>query len=234
MSRPRVSHLAIGCAALAVLTTGCSLSGMGPSKEAERTYTVDGTVSSVAARTSGGSIEVVPVDAGGPVKVTEKYSYTGSKPHPDHSLKDGRLSLKAASCKDMGDRCTVSYRVRVPRGTDVDLHTSGGDITVSGMSGSVAAETSGGDITLDDSAARTAKVRTSGGDVTAGFTKVPDDVSGRTSGGDVTIRLPKGSYAVDASTSGGNRKVSVTTDASAAHKVAAHTSGGDVSVVPAS
>ncbi|MFC9230005.1 DUF4097 family beta strand repeat-containing protein [Streptomyces decoyicus] len=231
MARLRVPHLVLSCAALTVLTTGCSLSGYGPTKDAERTYTVRGTVTALSATTHGGNIEVVPVDAGGSVKVTEKYVYNDRKPNPEHGVKDGRLTLKAADC-GMGRKCEVNYRVLLPRNASVDLRTSGGDITVRGAAGGIAAETSGGDITVADSAARTAKAKTSGGDVDLALSTAPDEVSGRTSGGNVTIRLPKGSYAVNATTSGGTRKVSVPTDEGSAHKVTARTSGGDVSVVP--
>ncbi|MFE6742058.1 DUF4097 family beta strand repeat-containing protein [Streptomyces tubercidicus] len=231
MARPRTSHLVLSCAALSVLMTGCSLTGFGPDKKAERTYTVHGKVSALSATTHGGDIEVVPVAAGGSVKVTEKYVYNDRKPSPAHEVKGGRLTLEAEDC-GMGRRCSVAYRVLLPRDASVDLRTSGGDITVRGATGGIAAETSGGDITVEDSTARRAKARTSGGDVDLALSSAPDEVSGRTSGGDVTIRLPKGSYAVDARTSGGSSKVSVPTDKSSAHKVTARTSGGDVSVRP--
>ncbi|MEU5207962.1 DUF4097 family beta strand repeat-containing protein [Streptomyces sp. NPDC020742] len=231
MARLRAPHLALSCAALTVLVTGCSLAGFGPTKEAQRTYTVQGKVTSLAATTHGGNIEVVPVAAGGSVKVREKYRYNDQKPTPAHGLKDGRLTLKAEEC-GMGRTCEVDYRVLLPRDASLDLHTSGGDVTIHGTSGSITAETSGGNITVADSTARRTKVKTSGGDVEVALTAAPDEISGRTSGGDVTIRLPKGSYAVDASTSGGDSKVSVPNDPHSAHKVTAHTSGGDVSVLP--
>lgn len=231
MARLRTSHLVLSCAALSVLTTGCSLTGFGPDKKAERTYTVHGKVTALSATTHGGDIEVVPVGAGGSVKVTEKYVYNDRKPSPAHGVKGGRLTLTAEDC-GMGLRCSVAYRVLLPRDASVDLRTSGGDITARGATGGIAAETSGGDITVEDSTARRATARTSGGDVDLALSSAPDEVSGRTSGGNVTIRLPKGSYAVDATTSGGNSKVSVPTDKSSAHKVTARTSGGDVSVMP--
>ncbi|MEU9122350.1 DUF4097 family beta strand repeat-containing protein [Streptomyces sp. NPDC048506] len=229
MARLRASHLVLPCAALTVLITGCSLSGYGPTKSAQRTYSVDGTITALTATTHGGNIDVVPVDAGGKVRVTEKYRYNDSKPTPAHEVEDGRLTLKAEDC-GMGRRCEVDYRVLLPRNASVSLHTSGGNITVRGTAGRIDAETSGGDITVADSTARTTKARTSGGDVDLALSAAPDEVSGRTSGGDVTIRLPKGSYAVDASTSGGTSKVSVPTDKRSAHKVTARTSGGDVRV----
>ncbi|UQA95553.1 DUF4097 family beta strand repeat-containing protein [Streptomyces halobius] len=231
MARLRATHLVLSCGALTVLLTGCS--GFGPTKKGQRTYTVDGKVTALSATTQGGNIEIVPIADGGSVKVTEKYAYSDdNKPSPDHSVKDGRLTLKAEECEGFTrSSCLVNYKVLLPRSASVDLHTSGADITIRGTSGAIAAETSGGDITVEDSAARKAEVETSGGDVDVALTRVPDEVSGQTSGGDVTIRLPKGSYAVDASTSGGDRTVSVPTDDRSAHKVTAETSGGDVSVV---
>ncbi|MFI1156816.1 DUF4097 family beta strand repeat-containing protein [Streptomyces sioyaensis] len=231
MARLRAPHLLLSGAALAVLVVaGCSLPDYGPTKSAQRTYSVPGTVGALSATTHGGNIEIVPVDAGGSVRVTEKYRYNDRKPTPAHTVKDGRLTLKAAEC-GMGRRCEVDYRVLLPRTASVDLHTSGGDITIRGTKGQIAAETSGGDVTVTDSAARTVRARTSGGNVDLALAAAPDEVAGRTSGGNVTIRLPKGAYAVDAATSGGHRKVSVPTDGRSAHKVTARTSGGDVSVV---
>ncbi|MFJ9617772.1 DUF4097 family beta strand repeat-containing protein [Streptomyces noursei] len=230
MARLRAAHLVLPCVALTLLTTGCSLVWTGSLKSAQQTYGVDGTISALSATTHGGDIEIVPVEAGVPVKVTEKYKYDEAKPQTTHTVKNGRLTLDSEDCPS-GRHCEVGYRVLLPRNASVDLHTSGGDVTVRGASGGITAETSGGNITIEDTKTRTAKVKTSGGDVEMSLGAVPDEVSGRTSGGNVTIRVPKGTYAVDAGTSGGSRKVSVTTDEGSAHKISAQSSGGDVSVL---
>ncbi|KIZ18494.1 DUF4097 family beta strand repeat-containing protein [Streptomyces natalensis] len=233
MARLRSFPLVVFGAALAVGGSLTACSAFGPTQRAQRTYTVDDKITALTATTHGGNIEIVPIAAGGKVKVTEKYEYNDTKPHPAHTVENGRLTLEAADCSGSGERCSVAYRVLLPRKASVDLHTSGGDITVRGTSGAISAETSGGDVTVADSTARTAEVKTSGGDVDVTMASAPDKLSGQTSGGDVTIRLPKTSYAVDASTSGGTRKVSVPTDGGSAHKITARTSGGDVSVEPA-
>ncbi|MFE7315519.1 DUF4097 family beta strand repeat-containing protein [Streptomyces sp. NPDC057555] len=230
MARLRAVHLVLPCAALTLLTTGCSLVVGGPLKSAQQTYGVDGTIRTVSATTYGGDIEIVPVDAGVPVKVTEKFKYNEAKPKTTHTVNDGRLTLTSEDCS-IGHHCEVGYRVLLPRNASVDLHTSGGDVTVRGAAGGIAAETSGGTITVENTTARTVKLKTSGGDVKATLDAVPDDASARTSGGDITLRVPKGSYAVDAGTSGGDRTVSVPTDEGSAHKISARTSGGDVSVL---
>ncbi|MFI1798933.1 DUF4097 family beta strand repeat-containing protein [Streptomyces sp. NPDC020379] len=231
MARRLVPLVVLSCAAAAVLTAGCSVID-GPTKRAERTYTLDGEVKVVDAATNGGSITVVPMEGSGPARVTEKYEYSSQEPDPRHSLKDGRFTLERDDCGGSDHRCTVNVEVLVPRTAAVDLRTSGGNITVRGTSGEIAAHTSGGDVIIEDSAARKATARTSGGNVTATFTRVPDSVDGRTQGGDVRIHVPRDSYAVEASTQGGTRKVTVPTDDRSAHGIKAHTQGGDVTVSP--
>lgn len=232
MARRLVPLAVLSCTAAAVLTAGCSMID-GPTKKAERTYTLDGEVKVVDAATNGGNITVVPMEgSGGPVRVTEKYEYSSKKPDPRHSLKDGRFTLERDDCGGSNHRCTVNVEVLVPRTVAVDLRTSGGNITVRGTSGEIAAHTSGGDITIEDSAAKKATARTSGGTVTATFTRVPDAVDGRTQGGDVEIHVPRDSYAVEASTQGGTREVTVPTDDRSTHAIKAHTQGGDVTVSP--
>lgn len=234
MARHRTSTLALAFAAVtaAVLVTGCSM-GDGPVKKAERTYTVDGKVTTVDVATHGGEITILPATGGdGKVRVTERYEYSDAKPDPEHRLENGKFSIDKATCAGaLHGRCTVSVEVYAPRTADLRLSTTGGNITVRGTSGTVAADTRGGNVTLEDCASRTAAAHTKGGDVIATFTAAPDSVDGRTSGGDVRIRLPKGTYAVEASTAGGNREVGVASDAGSPHKVTARSQGGDVRVL---
>ncbi|MGK5640353.1 DUF4097 family beta strand repeat-containing protein [Streptomyces sp. URMC 126] len=230
--RNRTSLLALSGAALsaALLVTGCSLDD-GPTKKAERTYTVRGKVTVIEARSLGGDITVRPLAEGTDmVRVTERYEYSGSKPNPEHGLSDGRFSIGKADCGGSARRCTVHLTVLAPPSVAVDLKTTGGDIAVRGTSGGVEAESSGGNVRVEDSASRSVRAHTQGGDVTATLTSVPDTVDGRTQGGDVRIRVPKGSYAVEATTQGGDRKVTVPSTDGAPHRIKAHTQGGNVSV----
>jgi hypothetical protein len=130
------------------------------------------------------------------------------------------------------------FEVVLPVEFNVDIGTSGGDISVTELTGKVDLKTSGGDIDLVRiDGIVTAK--TSGGDVTVSENK--QSVAIKTSGGDVKISDVMG--AVDAVTSGGdisvenNRaKVSVKTSGgdielkNIGAEVDAHTSGGDITV----
>lgn len=136
----------------------------------------------------------------------------------------------------------VSFEVTVPRQFNLDLGTSGGDITVASLAGEVRARTSGGDlkfdridgdldagtsggdITLNEGTAR-AKLHTSGGDIS--LNSVVRLVRASTSGGDVRAAIT-GPIREDTmlSTSGGNVDVQVAPDTG--FHLDASTSGGDV------
>lgn len=122
---------------------------------------------------------------------------------------------------------------------NLDLSTSGGDITVGDLQGSVKAQTSGGDlrfariggdltgttsggdIDLQESSAR-ARLSTSGGDITIDRANGPTEVS--TSGGN--IRISSVRELISASTSGGDIHAEI--DGTLTRDTALSTSGGNV------
>jgi len=111
----------------------------------------------------------------------------------------------------------VDFTVTVPTNYNVDLKTSGGDVTVDDLQGKVHARTSGGDIKLGkisgdidagtsggnvklEEGSATVKLGTSGGDVKVGRAVGPTDLE--TSGGNIDIKSVENT--LHASTSGGN------------------------------
>jgi DUF4097 and DUF4098 domain-containing protein YvlB len=114
---------------------------------------------------------------------------------------------------------SARFYINVPSEFNLDVGTSGGDISVVGsIEGTVVASTAGGDIEVDD-VDGDIKLRTSGGDVTAG--NVGGDARLGTSGGDVKIGDVGGSLAVG--TSGGD-----ITAGEVKKDLGAGTSGGDI------
>ena len=112
----------------------------------------------------------------------------------------------------------VRFVVTVPSRYNVQLHTSGGDIRVGDLEGSVHCKTSGGDI-------ETARIsgpvdaRTSGGDVKVASASGPIDL--HTSGGSIDIKRAAGDLR--ARTSGGSISID-----DALGSVNAETSGGSI------
>lgn len=136
---------------------------------------------------------------------------------------------------------TVSFEVTVPKNFNLNLNTSGGNITVASLSGNVHARTSGGDlefaridgdidagtsggnISLKEGTAR-ALLRTSGGDIAIDRAGGPTDVS--TSGGNIKINSV--AQLISATTSGGNVKATLTE--AIKQDTLLSTSGGDVRI----
>jgi len=136
---------------------------------------------------------------------------------------------------------TVSFVVTVPKNFNLNLNTSGGDIDIASLRGSVRARTSGGDlkfaridgdidagtsggdITITEGTAR-AKLHTSGGDIEVDRAGGPTEVS--TSGGDVELRSV--AQLISATTSGGDVRAVITEPLK--QDALLSTSGGQVSV----
>jgi hypothetical protein len=110
-----------------------------------------------------------------------------------------------------------------------DLISGGGDITATGLTGTADLDSGGGDIIASGVTDPDVTARSSGGDITLTFTKIPRDVQVSSGGGDIEIVVPSGSYQVNATGDGGN--VSSFPDDSAARDViTADSGGGDITI----
>ena len=131
------------------------------------------------------------------------------------------------------------YTFKVPASFNIDLNTSGGDVSANRITGNVKVDTSGGDLTFDQIHGDL-HADTSGGDITA------KDIEGKTdldtSGGRVEVTGGRGNLSLD--TSGGNvtvlNRVGDTKVSSSGGKLRlgnisgkldAETSGGSVSAI---
>lgn len=110
------------------------------------------------------------------------------------------------------------YSVKVPKSFTLDLRTSGGDIAIANLIGTIEGKTSGGDIKLTD-VKGLADVSTSGGDMD--FLNVSGKIDASTSGGNIKVQKCNGNLAFK--TSGGDINIK-----SADGKIFAETSGGDI------
>ncbi len=213
-----------------------------------------------------GDIEVVGTEAS---EVTMEVTVEGSKKQVEkfdvayqqegNTVRiTGRAEKKYFRLFD-SDRISVEYVIHLPSKFNLMLETSGGNIMVQNVEGKLKGRTSGGDLDLDDLNG-TITMETSGGNIslrnttgelwaeTSGGNIIGDRVSGathvETSGGNITFRDSDGKlYAstsggdirvsladnkgIDVSTSGGNITVSLPKSITA--DIQAESSGGDVS-----
>lgn len=112
------------------------------------------------------------------------------------------------------------YYISVPQKFNLDINTSGGDITVDNLDGELDLNTSGGDIQLSKIKGKI-DFRTSGGDIDLRNIDAP--MRGRTSGGDIDLADLKG--IANVRTSGGSIRLT-----RAANEVIISTSGGDIDI----
>jgi len=188
--------------------------------------------------TQGGDIKVVTADVAEVHVVARQVIRTDSETEADELLKGLQFRLEqqgndvVAEAKYEREKgfhwknwppVSVDYTVTVPRAYNLDLNTSGGDIDVGSVQGTVKARTSGGDlkfakidgsiegrtsggnIRLEEGTA-TAKLHTSGGDIYVGRAGGPTAVS--TSGGN--IKLESVEELLSATTSGGDIAANIT------------------------
>jgi len=152
-----------------------------------------------------------------------------------------RYEKKAVNWFGSWPPVSVSYTVTVPREFNLDLRTSGGDVEVGSVKGTVKARTSGGDlkfakiegsveghtsggnVRLEEGTAK-ANLHTSAGDIFVGRAGGPTSVT--TSGGN--IKLESVEELVSASTSGGDIRATITGPIKQDTEL--HTSGGQVVV----
>lgn len=119
-----------------------------------------------------------------------------------------------------GSNLQAKFDIMVPRKFELDISTSGGDITVGNLNGNKNLHTSGGDIELSVTEGYL-KAETSGGDIK--LYKQNGNTSIETSGGDIIIKENYGD--VNGSTSGGDINADVRNG-----KVSLETSGGDITL----
>lgn len=112
----------------------------------------------------------------------------------------------------------VKYEVKLPASYNAAIKTSGGDIKIYDLDGTIKFETSGGDITLINTKGYT-NLSTSGGDIKLENTR--GDVKMSTSGGDIQVHNFNGN--LKASTSGGDMTLE-----GRGGSVEASTTGGDI------
>lgn len=113
----------------------------------------------------------------------------------------------------------VRFEIRIPTRFNLDLDTSGGDISVSGsLTGDVEGRTSGGDIEIDDVDGVVA-VKTAGGHIRGG--NVGGNATFQTSGGDIEVEQVLGQ--VELKTAGGDISVG-----EVGQSLKASTAGGDI------
>lgn len=231
-------------AVTAVALGGC---GFGPRSTATDTATIGAAdaaeITSVRLDLEAGSVTLRGDAGASEVSIERTLDYTGSLPGGQtHRVEDGVLVLSGC-----GRRCSANYSVDLPAGLPVtgetshgsivldstgrvDVRTSNGSLTLSGIDAKIDARTSNGAITGTRLGGTDGVVvETSNGSIDLSLAS-PQDVRATTDNGRVLLTVPEGGYRVHAQTDLGGTDVSVPDDPDAEFELAATSSNGRVTV----
>jgi DUF4097 and DUF4098 domain-containing protein YvlB len=225
---PNLHRLATACALLGAFTAAASAK---IERTVEKSFQVQPGVH-LTVSTYGGEIRVDPSSDSVVKVVAKEHFHAGSEAEADEIMQKVDLTIEQRGNEVVATAVSrntagfhfgwshdvhIDFIVTVPASASVNLKTSGGDIEVGDLGGSVRAHTSGGEIKLGkivgdidasssggdvelDEGHGAVKLSTSGGNVTAGRLGGPSSL--RTSGGD--IKVDSVENTLDADTSGGN------------------------------
>lgn len=238
MKSPRILTLAVLLAlAASPALTGCGSaddkpsgnSGNGGNGGAEQTATstfeVKDDVSVVEVDSDGGAISV-KAGTGATIKVTETAKFKTDKPGRKQAVDGGELVLGSTGCAK--NDCSIAYAVELPSTLSVRLDSSGGAITLSGLTGIIDVSSDGGALSGDGLAPPELTARTGGGTVELAVTQAPDRLDVDSGGGTVTLKLTNDGYALAVELDGGKQSGTVKSEAASLHKLHVVTGGGNL------
>jgi hypothetical protein len=199
-----------------------------PAQSATSTFEVKDDISVVEVDSEGGGI-TIKAGRGSTIKVTETQQYKTEKAGRKQSVEGGELILASTGCPN--DDCSISYEVEMPSTLSVRLDSSGGRISLTGLTGLIDVQSDGGALSGEALAPPELNARTGGGPVDLKIAQAPDRVDIDSGGGNVNLRLTSDGYALDADLEGGKQSGTLKADAGSVHKVHIATGGGNLSFV---
>lgn len=222
---------------LLLAVTFLTVNAQSKSEKAYVTKSFSGeAINNIVSETSGGNIIVTAVSPGeSRVEVFVNQNNSLKKSLSDEEIKsrvneDYDLNVSVNNYKltatakpkhritDWKKSLSFSFKIYVPKATETDLQTSGGNIELTGLTGKKDFTTSGGNLVLKNIEGKT-KGTTSGGNIYLANSK--DDLDLTTSGGNIDAENSSGNISI--STSGGSIKID---DLKGTIKAA--TSGGNI------
>ncbi|GAA0929062.1 DUF4097 family beta strand repeat-containing protein [Nonomuraea longicatena] len=213
----------------AVVLTGCRLESLGgPTEESVVSYDVGDKVSALEVYAGSGDIVVTGSDRSG-IRVTETMQWRNRKPEARHQVNGEWLRLDY-ECPH--GTCSVSYRVEVPKGTQVKPETGSGDITLRGLTGRIEVTAGSGEVEASGLGAGETTAETGSGNMEFKYGAVPGDVDLRTGSGNISVTVPDASYDITTDTGSGDTRVDVAQDPAAPSKIAVETGSGNIRVLP--
>ena len=210
-----------------------------------------GTVRSVDVDVEVGRVEVVP-GGGDEATITRTRRYLVGAPRTQEGLTDGVLRIEAECQSYIVAGCSVDYRIEVPAGVPVRIHTERASVAVTEMTGMVEIDAGAGNVRLtrtrgpvkvDTSAGNVEGVdiapqfldaTTGAGRIRLSIAEAPGRLGLKTGAGNIDVALPTtpGGYRVATETGAGKVDVSVEQNEGGSRTIIASTGAGNIRIRP--
>jgi putative adhesin len=214
------------------LLVALGIGGLASARERIVSFAVAGELDGVTLDLGEADVDVVRGGQDTIVRVERRDRFSfGHAARIRRSIEAGQLRLASRCPLTVLHACSVRYRVTMPDNVPVDVRAASGNVKLAGYQGSARISTDDGDITVAGYCGFSLQARTESGDVQAGTTCPPPQMSLRSTSGDVHAVVPPGSYQVDAASASGRLAVRGLTQVSdAPFSIEVLSSSGDVTV----
>ena len=164
------------------------------------------------------------------VRRTDQYSF-GHAPREQRSLVGGVLRISSHCPKVVVGSCSASYELAVPETMTVHVHSTGGNVRLTGFRGTAVVQTRAGNVNVDAYCGFDLAAITASGKVRIGAACSPARLQVRTSSGDAVAQVPPGRYRINAvSGSGPPRVTGVISDPRAPFTIDMRSRSGSVTI----
>jgi hypothetical protein len=223
--------LVAACALVLVTVAAALIISWFVTRETRTTsYRVLGDLAGIRLDVGDADVEITGGAAAVEVRRVERFAY--GKPSEERRRTDGGRFTVESRCPDQVlDGCHTVYRLTVPDNVPLEIETSSGDVTLSGVRATVQVSTGSGAVGATAFCGFSLRATSDTGDVNAAAECSADRLELRSRSGDVRAVVPAGRYQIDAQSDSGSTRVSgVTAVEDAPFQIQALSTSGDVTV----
>jgi hypothetical protein len=185
---------------------------------------VDLRLSSGTAVIVGSSSSVVQV------RRSDDYSF-GHAAREVRNVANGTLEITSSCPRIVLGSCSSSYELAVPETVAVTVHTTAGNIRLTGFRGAASVQSRSGSVDVEAYCGFTLSAVSGSGHVHVAAACAPQHLSLLTGSGDATALVPPGRYRISATGGAGRERVTgVVRDGRAPFTIDAHSATGTVAV----
>jgi hypothetical protein len=198
------------------------------------TYRVLGDLAGISLDLGDADVEIDGGATAVEVRRVDRFAY-GAPSRERRSVTDGTLSIRSRCPDQVLGSCRATYRLAVPDNVPLEIQTSSGSVSLTGVRATVTVTTDAGPVSAAGFCGFQLRAISDTGDVRAVSECSADRLELRSRAGDVRAVVPTGRYQIDAqSDSGAVRVRGLTSAPDAPFQIQALSTSGDVTVQAAS